>query len=553
MFVKFVTLTVLVLLSAPAGRSPVALAAGNQDTPLMAAPPATSFVSDEIAAVHGRLRLTPAESRDLIEIYAQRAQGPIWVTADGRTGSEVASAIALLNDAANDGLVAADYDAAALASAAAAPVPLPAQEAARLDVHLTASMLRYFRHLHHGRVDPRSIGVQIAPQAESHHFADILLDAVAHGRVREAVDGLRPGLTQYQLLRWELPRYRAMPATTPRTPLPDVLRPGDTFDDMAWLEGLLVRLGDLPAPSPVTPMTYDDTIRAGIEHFQRRHGLEPDGIIGRGTRDALLVPPSSRARQIELAMERLRWLPDLAGGRVIAVNIPMFRLWAWNAVPSNTPPALTMRVIVGRALDTRTPVFADQMEHIIFRPYWNVPSSILRGEMIPAIARSASYLSRQNLELVAGPGDDAPVLAATPENIARLGRDGLRLRQRPGPTNALGLLKFMFPNDDNVYMHGTPAPQLFERSRRDFSHGCIRVEDPVALAEWVLSDLPDWPRARIEVATNGPSNLRVNLPEPIQVVIFYTTAVVDPYDSSVHFVEDVYRQDPRLAAALTRF
>ena len=111
----------------------------------------------------------------------------------------------------------------------------------------------------------------------------------------------------------------------------------------------------------------------------------------------------------------------------------------------------------------------------------------------------------------------------------------------------------MFPNDDNVYMHGTPAPQLFERSRRDFSHGCIRVEDPVALAEWVLSDLPDWPRARIEVATNGPSNLRVNLPEPIQVVIFYTTAVVDPYDSSVHFVEDVYRQDPRLAAALTRF
>jgi len=551
MFARFAVLTVLLILAAPAGRAPAALVASNQGAP-PASPPATSPIHADIAAVRELMRLTAAESRDLVEVYAQRAESPIWLAADGRPGPEMALAIALLNDAASDGLIAADYDAAALATAASAPLPLPAPEASRLDVHLTASMLRFFRHLHHGRVDPRSIGIQITPQAESHDFADMLIDAVLFGRIRETIDRLRPGLTQYQLLRWELPRYRAMQVTAPRTPLPDVLRPGDAFDDMAWLEGLLVSLGDLPAPSPVTPTTYDDTIRAGIERFQRRHGLEPDGIIGRGSRNALLVPPASRAGQIELAMERLRWLPDLAGGRVIAVNIPMFRLWAWNAVPSSSPPALTMRVIVGRALNTRTPVFADQMEHVIFRPYWNVPSSILRGEMIPAIAQSASYLSRQNLEIVAGPGDDSPVLAATPENIARLGRDDLRLRQRPGSSNALGLLKFMFPNDDNVYMHGTPAPQLFERTRRDFSHGCIRLEDPVALAEWVLSDLPDWPRSRIEAATEGPSNLRVNLPEPIQVVIFYTTTVVDPYDGSVHFVEDLYRQDPRLAAALTR-
>ena len=552
MFVKFVTLTVLVLLSAPAGRAPVALAAGNQDAPPMAVPPATSLVSDEIAAVRDRLRLTPAESRDLIEIYAQRAQGPIWVTADGRTGSEVASAIALLNDAANDGLVAADYDAAALASAAAAPVPLPAQEAARLDVHLTASMLRYFRHLHHGRVDPRSIGVQIAPQAESHHFADILLDAVAHGRVREAVDGLRPGLTQYQLLRWELPRYRAMPATTPRTPLPDVLRPGDTFDDMAWLEGLLVRLGDLPAPSPVTPMTYDDTIRAGIEHFQRRHGLEPDGIIGRGTRDALLVPPSSRARQIELAMERLRWLPDLAGGRVIAVNIPMFRLWAWDAGGLGAPPAVSMAVIVGRARRTETPQFTATMTQVIFRPYWNVPASILRDEVLPAVRRNPRYLVSQQMEIVSGPGDDARVVPQDEAALAALAAGTLRVRQRPGSHNALGLVKFDFPNRDSVFMHGTPAPALFARDRRDFSHGCIRVADPPGLAAWALGGARGWTPARIAAAMTAETSAPAPVGAPIDVVLFYLTAMVGPDDGLVYFADDIYGLDARLTAALAR-
>jgi murein L,D-transpeptidase YcbB/YkuD len=286
---------------------------------------------------------------------------------------------------------------------------------------------------------------------------------------------------------------------------------GDGLDPANYDVPEFVTVGDLPTGTPLPDGVYDEALAAGVRRFQLRHGLEVDGIIGRATQAAIAVPLTWRARQIELALERLRWLPDLAGGRVIVVNIPMFRLWAWNHLPTREAPALSMKVVVGRALDTQTPIFAGQLEYTVFRPYWNVPSSILRNE-----------------------------------HVAELGRNGVRLRQRPGPNNALGLMKFIFPNTDDVYMHDSPARQLFARSRRDFSHGCIRVENPMGLAAWVLSDLPGWSRERIEAAVNGAPNQRVDLPEPTQVVIFYTTAVVQPEDGSVSFAEDIYGHDARL-------
>jgi murein L,D-transpeptidase YcbB/YkuD len=298
------------------------------------------------------------------------------------------------------------------------------------------------------------------------------------------------------------------------------------------------------------PAFYDETMAAGIARFQERHGLAPDAVIGRATQAALAVPLTWRVRQVELALERLRWLPDLSAGRLMAVNIPMFRLWAWDRAPSATPPALSMAVIVGRALDTRTPVFADRMEYVVFRPYWNVPQSILMNEILPAVRQDADYLARENLEIVSGPADASAVLAPTAEHIAELGQSGVRLRQRPGAGNALGLIKFMFPNRNDVYMHATPTPRLFQPSRRDFSHGCIRVEDPEALAAWALGGDPSWTPEAILAAMNGPANRRVDLSEPIQVVIFYTTAVVLPEDGRVHFAADIYGQDPRLDRAL---
>jgi murein L,D-transpeptidase YcbB/YkuD len=288
-----------------------------------------------------------------------------------------------------------------------------------------------------------------------------------------------------------------------------------------------------------------------VQRFQTRHGLEPDGVIGPATARALAVPLAWRVRQIELAMERLRWLPPASGGALVTINIPMFQLWAWDAgVPAR--PALTMGVIVGRAVKTETPVFAAQLTSIVFRPPWNVPVSIARKEALPAIARDARYLVRENMEVVAGQGDNAPVVAPTPDNLARVRAGVYRLRQRPGPKNSLGLIKFEFPNPDDVYMHGTPARHLFGRARRDFSHGCVRVEDPVALAEWVLGDRPDWTRDRIVEAMNATRTSRVEITRPVQVILFYTTAVVSPDDGSIRFAEDIYGNDAALDRALTR-
>jgi murein L,D-transpeptidase YcbB/YkuD len=488
------------------------------------------------------------ERRDVDAFYARGAGVPVWIDAAGRLTAQARAGLTLLDQAASQGLDPAAYDLAELAPIAAhldGPTPVPAALAAQFDVLMTAGVLRYFRHVHLGRVDPQTLGFQLTIPEEEHDFAEIVRTAIDQHRLTEAAADMEPPLAQYQALKAMLVRYRLLAATADAAPaFTGVVRPGEPFDGLATLQRLLVALGDLPGDTPFPASgIYDGAITQGVARFQQRHGLDADGVIGQTTQEALRVPLSWRARQIELALERLRWLPDLSQGRLIAVNIPMFRLWAWDSVPSTTP-TLTMAVIVGRALRTRTPVFADRMEYVIFRPYWNVPSSI------PAIRRNPNYLDRERLEIVRGQADASLVLAPTPENIAALGKGDVRLRQRPGLGNALGLVKFMFPNQNDVYMHDTPTPQLFQRSRRDFSHGCIRVENPRGLAEWALGVDPSWTQERIVAAMNGDDNRRVTLPEPIQVVIFYTTAVVLPEDGSVHFAQDLYGHDARLDKAL---
>jgi murein L,D-transpeptidase YcbB/YkuD len=210
-----------------------------------------------------------------------------------------------------------------------------------------------------------------------------------------------------------------------------------------------------------------------------------------------------------------------------------------------------MNVVVGKSLHHRTPLLVERMEYVVFRPYWNAPYGITVKEIVPHARRDPSYLGRENLEIVAGGDENAPALPPTPANLAKVVAGTLRIRQRPGPKNALGLVKFIFPNDENVYMHGTPAPQLFARARRDFSHGCIRVEDPTALAAWVLRDQPEWPRPRIEAAMQAERPTRVNLEEPLDVILFYDTVHVNS-DGVVFFVDDVYGDDRQLDAAIER-
>jgi murein L,D-transpeptidase YcbB/YkuD len=253
--------------------------------------------------------------------------------------------------------------------------------------------------------------------------------------------------------------------------------------------------------------------------------------------------------QIELALERMRWLPESGAGRAMAINVPSFQLWAFADARDTGTATLSMPVIVGRAVRHETPVFIGEMRAVEFSPYWNVPRNILRNETLPRLAQDPGYLQREDMELVSTRGDGRVLTRIDAAGLEALRAGELRVRQRPGPKNALGGVKFVLPNTMEVYLHATPARELFERTRRDFSHGCIRVRDPAALAAFVLQGKPEWTAEAIEAAMASGRNRTVPLDAAIPVVVFYTTAIVDSAGRAI-FLPDVYGHDRRLLEAL---
>ncbi len=499
------------------------------------------------------------DAQELGALYSASGHTPLWLDGRARPSRVAHTALALIHDATDEGLDPEDYQAAALAAQASAlgsgDEPGVSRMAA-FDVDLSVAVLRFLRHVHVGRLDPRTIGFRLTVPADDHGFAAVLLSSVADNRLREAAAELRPAIPLYEPLREQLGdlRARAAQETLESLPQPSTsVHPGGVYAGVPALARRLIVTGDLAERhSPAARGTiYDGPMVEAVTRFQLRHGLEPDGVLGQATVEALSVPLARRVRQVELALERLRWLPHLAQGRVILVNIPMFHLWSWDRLAPGATPVFDTGVVVGRALGTETPVFVEDMRYVVFRPYWNVPPSILRGEVLPRIVKDAGYLDRERMEIVWGPGDQAPRVEATPENLALLRQGTLRVRQRPGSHNALGLVKFMFPNQDHVYLHGTPAQALFSRARRDFSHGCVRVADPAGLAVWVLSEQPTWTSARIQAAMErGADSQAVNLVRPVQVILTYVTALVWPSDGTLRFAADIYEHDRRLDAAL---
>jgi len=489
-------------------------------------------------------------------VYDGNDFAPVWFTPDG-VRPAVAHALAELRAADTRGLSPDDYASDLLQRevAMATSVDRSPDQVARADVSLTLAMLRFLADLRVGRIPPQSVERHYRAPAKDFGFVASLRQAVAANTLGSAIDAVEPSFPLYGRLKHLLAQYRSL-AAQPSAPLPPLppkasrITAGDAYAGTAALHDRLVLLGDLSADAAKpTDDRYSGELAEALKRFQVRHGLTPDGVLGRQTHAELNVPLTQRVRQIELSIERLRWLPELPPGPLIAVNIPSFSLRAFADLPASDRPALSMAVIVGRAMRSETPVFLGEIRHLEFSPYWNVPPGILRNELLPALVLDPSYLERHEMELVGTTGTSTPTTRVDAAALAALRSGQLRLRQRPGTRNALGGVKFVLPNTMEIYLHGTPARELFARTRRDFSHGCIRVADPMALVQFALRDQPDWTGPRIDAAMSSGKNVTVKLTTPLPVIVFYTTAIVQN-DGRALFLADVYGHDRALDNAL---
>jgi murein L,D-transpeptidase YcbB/YkuD len=486
------------------------------------------------------------------------AQNPattlLWFR-NGHASTQALALLAQLRDAERYGLRPRDYGGEALAAQVSEPALAGARDTLQwqaLDAAISAAALRFATHLHSGRVPARRAGFDVEQARPAFDGAAAVRLLATSSDTLATLQALEPPFLHYRLLKDALQRYRQLSMQGGLTELPPFkprsLREGERYAGAPALRRLLQALGDLDARAaePSDPLLLDAGLCAALRRFQDRHGLPPDGVLGRSTYRALSVPMATRVRQIELTLERWRWLPAFTRPPII-VNIPQFRLFAFRTTDDRVADILQMPVIVGRIFPrNRTPVFMSELRYVVFRPYWDVPPSIVQHEMLAPIRKSIDYLARNNLELVRGEGDDGAVVAPDEASIAALARGELRLRQRPGEGNALGLIKFLMPNGYNVYLHSTPEQHLFNEAQRAFSHGCIRVADPLALAAQVLHDTPgDWTPQAIDAAMHGEATQRIALARPIPVLVLYGTALAKE-DGQIMFFEDIYGHDRRL-------
>src|SRR5665213_3082125 len=509
-----------------------ALMVGAVHIPLRAA--CASALCMAVAA--GKL---PADYKaEIRQFYEPTNYSLAWL----RGGTATAQALALievLKDADAKGLNAEDYE-----------LRHSETDVVEFDLELTVSAMRYISDLRFGRANPGLF----AAEKQSFNLADFVRQQLVDARdVKGALQGIEPPYEGYRRTQQALLRYMAMAREDSGGPLPvtkKTVEPGSSYEGAARLADLLWRLGDLPADAamPGDSKRYQGALVDAVKRFQLRHGLDTDGRLGKATFRQLNTPLSRRVEQLRLTLERWRWVPHSFPRPPIVVNIPGFVLRAAN---DSYQTELAMKVVVGKAYGHQTPVFAAEMNQVVFRPYWNVPLSIQRAELVPKIAGDAGYLARNHFEVVT-PRDTVVSKGVVDRTMLEQLRTGkLQMRQVPGPENSLGLVAFRFPNEYDVYLHGTPAATLFSKSRRDFSHGCIRAQKPQELAEWVLRNQSGWTPERIAEAMQGTKTVSVKLSQPIPVLIVYATAVVLE-NGEVRFFEDIYGQDAKLEEMLEK-
>jgi L,D-transpeptidase YcbB len=480
-----------------------------------------------------------------------------WVR-DMQPTEQAQQIIAVLSQAEQKGLSAEDYDASRWAGRLAKLKPGASQpseaDAVRFDAALTVCIMRYISDLHIGKVNPKHFDFGFDIETKKYDLPEFLKGNVVDASdVASVLAQVEPPYPGYQRTMLALHKYLELAKMPEGQPLPEVKKtigPGDTYAGVPQLAAFLRQVGDLPADASVAAdaTIYEGPLVDAVRKFQIRHGRDADGRIGGKTLADLNVPIASRVRQMQLMLERWRWLPISLHAAPIVANIPEFRLRAYD---ENFKIVLTMNVVVGKAFGHSTPVFEDSMEYVVFRPYWNVPYSITKNEMLPKIAKDPNYLTSRALEVVNSKQEVVVSGPVSSDVLVQLRAGKLFIREQPGPKNSLGLAKFIFPNSYNVYMHDTPERQLFSQSRRDFSHGCIRLERPADLAVWVLRNNPGWDAERVRAAMSGTTTQQVNLEKPIPVLIVYGTSIVSE-DGVVHFYDDIYGLDAELEKVLVK-
>jgi len=489
------------------------------------------------------------------DFYAARHFAPAWSNPQGPT----AQALALLDEIARVdeyGLIPEDYHYLRLRATAdqLAADASPTEEGtpslrADFDLLMTDAAFLLGAHILGGRVNPETIHAAWSAFSLDVDLIALLNKGLEEQRVAHTLQELHPPYTGYAGLRQALVDYRRLAAAGGWPVLQEgpSLRLGDESPGVARLRERLQICGDLRNASPVMlPYVFDAPLEAAVKRFQHRHGLEADGVVGRNTRLALNVPVAQRIEQLTINMERWRWIPNDLGLRYIIVNIADFSL----TMVDEGRVRGTMRVVVGRNY-RKTPVFSGTMTYLEFNPFWNVPRRLAIEDILPRVKKNPDYLAEQGIRIYSGWSQDAAILAPGEVNWASLNADyfPIRLQQAPGPKNALGRIKFMFPNRHAVYLHDTPSKRLFNAVSRDFSSGCIRVEDPAGLAEFVLEGMSGWDRRTIDKHLGDSEHRIVRLQRPIPVHLLYWTAWADA-DGTVFFREDIYGRDAPLMRAL---
>jgi murein L,D-transpeptidase YcbB/YkuD len=513
--------------------------------PAAGAAPGPELLRRQVELLRDGVALTvadqPVVAGDLVAaLYERRGFALAWTDPVNRH-----SLLQAIKASAADGLSPADYHAKALEDMATrfAAGSLHAEGRLAFDILLTDAYFTLLNHLDHGKLEPTKTvdNWHLKRAMWGRDVVELVDEALAEGDVATLVDLARHRHPFYWTLRTALRHYSYLGSTGGWPMVPDgaTLKPGMRDERVVALRRRLAHGGDYDGLSEVEPMLYDDGLAQAVRRFQARHGLAVDGAVGKETLAALNVPVEARIDQIRLNMERARWVLGAFDGEFILVNIA----GAYVHVIKDEKVLWESRVIVGKPY-TETPVFRADLRYLVVNPTWNVTTTIARQELFPKIRKDPGYLEKNNLDLIDSNGQ-----RVDPATIDFTGRLPFRIVQRAGDDNALGKVKFMFPNQYNVYLHDTPRRDLFSRSRRTFSHGCVRVQHPLELAELLLSREPNWDPAALRAQVESGRTRTIPLSKPLPVLILYWT--VDPdIGGDIRFHADVYGRDAPLLRAL---